>query len=116
MRFFVFTDARCSAFRFDARGPGMEPPAAASCARSPSAHSPRILQAAAAARIVGKPGIHTAAENGDVALVRDHIIADPACVQLKDPNHYGYDPSNMQYFFENECDISVYFQSYNPFS
>ena len=75
---------------------------------------PRILQAAAAARIVGKPGILKAAENGDVALVRDHIVADPACVHLKD--QWEYDPSNMQYFFENECDISVYFQSSNPFS
>ncbi len=92
---FVFTDACCSAFRFDARGPGLAPSAAASCARSLPAHSPRISQAAAAARIVGKPGIHTAAENGDVALVRDHIVADPACLHLKD--QWGYDPSNMQY-------------------
>ena len=71
-------------------------------------------QAAAAARIVGKPGIREAAQNGDVALVRDHIIADPACVHLK--NKWGYDPSNMQHFYENECDIAVYFQSSNPFS
>ena len=39
-----------------------------------------ILQAGALARISGKDDILTAAENGDMELVRDHVIADPACV------------------------------------
>jgi len=43
-----------------------------------------LLQAAAAARIAGKADIFTAAENGDVALVQDHITADAACVGKQD--------------------------------
>jgi hypothetical protein len=38
------------------------------------------LQAAAAARITGKPSIFQAAENGDFALVKDHVTVDPSCV------------------------------------
>ena len=102
---FVFSDGRCSTFGFDARGPGMAPPAAASCPRSPPAHSPRILQTAAAARI-GKRGIMQAAENGDVALVCDHIVVDSACVHLKDFDAVGYDQhvagydhANMKIFY-----------------
>jgi len=43
-----------------------------------------ISQAAAAARIAGKPGIFDAAYSGDVKLVEDHCIADPACVHQGD--------------------------------
>jgi hypothetical protein len=42
------------------------------------------LQAAAAARIAGKADIWNAAENGDLALVRDHVAADAACVNKRD--------------------------------
>jgi hypothetical protein len=43
------------------------------------------LQAAttAAFRILGKPSIHEAAENGNIALVRDHVAADPTCVSKR---------------------------------
>jgi hypothetical protein len=43
-----------------------------------------ISQAAAAARIAGKRDIFDAAESGDVNLVEDHCIADPACVHQQD--------------------------------
>jgi hypothetical protein len=39
--------------------------------------------AAAAARIVGKPDILEAARDGNVALVKDHILADPVCVNKR---------------------------------
>jgi hypothetical protein len=42
------------------------------------------VQAAAAARIAGKPDIFDAARSGDVKLVEDHCIADPACVHQRD--------------------------------
>ena len=44
----------------------------------------RTLQAAAAARIFGKPGILRAAESGDAALVQDHVLADAASVNKRD--------------------------------
>jgi hypothetical protein len=40
----------------------------------------RVLQAAAAARIVGKPDVIEAAERGDFELVKDHVVADAGCV------------------------------------
>jgi hypothetical protein len=40
--------------------------------------------AAAAARIVGKPDICEAADRGQVALVKDHLLADPFCVFKRD--------------------------------
>jgi hypothetical protein len=42
------------------------------------------ITAAAAARIAGKPDIINAAGSGDVKLVEDHCIADPACVHKRD--------------------------------
>ena len=39
-----------------------------------------VLQAAAAARVKGKPDIIEAAKSGDLSLVRDHVTADPSCV------------------------------------
>jgi hypothetical protein len=42
-----------------------------------------ITAAAAAARIAGKPNIFDAAASGDVKLVEDHCIADPACVHQR---------------------------------
>jgi len=44
----------------------------------------RSLQAAAAARIAGKPDVLEAAKSGDTALVRDHIAADASCVHKRD--------------------------------
>jgi hypothetical protein len=38
---------------------------------------------AAAAQIVGKPDILDAANRGDVALVKDHLTANPACVNKR---------------------------------
>ncbi len=49
--------------------------------------APAHLQAAAAARIKGQPGIHNAAASGNAGLVRDHIVADPAAVLAKG---FGY--------------------------
>ena len=46
--------------------------------------APARLQAAAAARIRGRPSIHDAAEFGNAGLVRDHIVADPAALHAKD--------------------------------
>ena len=43
-----------------------------------------VLQAAAAARIKGKPDIFKAAKSGDLSLVRDHVTADPSCVGRRD--------------------------------
>jgi hypothetical protein len=68
------------------------------------------LQAAAASRIVGKRGVIQAAENGDVALVCDHIVVDPACVRLKDfddagydKDVAGYDDANMRIVYETNA-------------
>ena len=36
------------------------------------------------ARLVGKDDILTSARIGDVGLVQDHILADAACVHVKD--------------------------------
>ena len=43
-----------------------------------------LRQAAAAARIIGRPDIFAAAESGDVALVEDHATADAASVGFRD--------------------------------
>jgi hypothetical protein len=48
-----------------------------SFARCPNS---RVLQAAAAARIVGKDDVIKAAERGDFELVKDHVVADAGCV------------------------------------
>ena len=40
----------------------------------------RHRQAAAAARIVGKPNVFDAARSGDIELVKDHFVADAGCV------------------------------------
>ena len=45
--------------------------------------APARLQAAAAARIKGRPSIHDAARSGNAGLVLDHIVADPAAVHAK---------------------------------
>ena len=55
----------------------------------PPAHSPRVPQAAAAARVAGKDSVWAAAEKGNTSLVRDHVLADDKCVNAKD---YRYDP------------------------
>jgi hypothetical protein len=41
----------------------------------------RISQAAAAARIAGKPDVINAAVDGNIELVKDHVVADAGCVQ-----------------------------------
>jgi len=38
---------------------------------------------AAAARIVGQPDIFTAARNGNLSLVKDHVLADETSVNKK---------------------------------
>ncbi len=52
-----------------------------------------VLQAAAAARVAGKPSIIKAAKSGDIELVRDHVTADPACVHAQGFTSFldGYD-------------------------
>ena len=73
---FVFIiDACCSTFGWEARRqqlPHFSPP--------PPPHCFRILQAAAAARIAGKPDVIVAAANGNIELVMDHVVADARCV------------------------------------
>ncbi len=49
-------------------------------------------QAAAAARILGKAGVIKAAENGDIELVKDHVMANAGCV-LEATSRY-YTPYN----------------------
>jgi hypothetical protein len=44
-------------------------------------------QAAAAARIVGKADVINAAENGDIELVKDHVMADKGCVLQADSEY-----------------------------
>jgi len=46
-------------------------------------HPTQLLQAAAAERLVGKDNIFDAAKAGDTAVIRDHLLVDPACVHLK---------------------------------
>ena len=50
------------------------------CSPVAAACDARVLQA----RLVGKSDILNAAYNGDVGLVQDHILADAACVHVKD--------------------------------
>ena len=58
--------------------------AASSCRISPPPPCFRILQAAAAARIAGKPDVIDAAMNGNIELVKDHVVADAGCVLKAD--------------------------------
>ncbi len=44
-------------------------------------------QAAAAARIVGKPDVFDAAKSGDIELVKDHVVADEGCVLKADKTY-----------------------------
>ena len=44
--------------------------------------------AAAIARLEGKPTIFQAVEDGDIDLVRDHLIADSSCVNHGDQYTY----------------------------
>ena len=63
-----------------------------------------FLQAAAAARIADGLDITSAAEDGDVERVRDHLFADPASVHFMTDEyatHHIYD-------IENEGSISVF--------
>ena len=55
--------------------------------------------AAAAARIAGKPDIITAAKNGDISLVGDHITARPSSIHQKD-SVYGTASPNL-FFISN---------------
>ncbi len=48
------------------------------------AHAFFVVQAAATARLAGKASIQHAAQRGDVAAVRDHVIADADCVNRPD--------------------------------
>ena len=50
-----------------------------------------LLQAAAAARIAGKDNIWDAAANGDLALVKDHLVLQPALLDQGD-SFVGFDP------------------------
>ncbi len=44
-------------------------------------------QAAAVSRIAGKRSVHDAAKSGDVALLQDHLTADPNCVDARDDEY-----------------------------
>ncbi len=81
---FVFTDTRCSIFGWDTRGPGVwrhQRLPHFSPRRPP--HSFRISQAAAA-RIVGMPGVLNAIAQGNLELVKDHVSADAGCIHKTD--------------------------------
>ena len=57
--------------------------------------------------------LHWSSGQGHLEVCRE-LISSKADVNAKDND--GYDCASMSIFFENECDISVYFQSSNPFS
>jgi hypothetical protein len=48
---------------------------------------PRHRQAAAAARIAGKPDVIEAAKSGNIELVKDHVVADAGCVHKADSGY-----------------------------
>jgi hypothetical protein len=50
----------------------------------PRVSATHVPQAAAAARIVGQPDILAAARNGNLSLVKDHVLADETSVNKKD--------------------------------
>jgi hypothetical protein len=56
--------------------------------RSRFASTHAHCQAAAAARIEGKDDVITAAKNGNIELVKDHVVADASCV-LKADSEYA---------------------------
>ena len=68
-----------------------------------------FLQAAAAARIADGSDIFSAAEDGDVERVRDHLLADPASVHVTNDSCaiFHTDP------FEKKGGISVCFELCN---
>jgi hypothetical protein len=79
-------------------------PAAASASakvrkRAPPSSASRLFflthvpQAAAAARVAGKNDIFTAAQDGDISLVLDHIAADSSSVHKKDSQYDTTSPS-----------------------
>lgn len=88
------TKTKVGAGRAAAPPPSAAPPSASV---SPFLHSPRArssspkpvspvhasLQAAALARIAGKPDIFKAVNTGDVQLVREHFAADPSCIHRR---------------------------------
>ncbi len=87
-----FCDVRCSKLRriigLDARQHG----SAARCIPPPPpAHSLRVPQAAAAARVAGKDSVWDAAKKGDTSLVGDHVLADAEYVNAMDVDAW-YDP------------------------
>jgi hypothetical protein len=57
-------------------------------------------QAAIRSRIAGKGSVHVAAESGDVALLKDHLTADPNCVGARD-DRYDRTPlrCNLMHFY-----------------
>ena len=54
-----------------------------------------ISQAAAAARIVGKPDVIHAAKSGNLQLVKDHVVVDAGCVHMTDG---GFDSLSRIHF------------------
>ena len=51
------------------------------------------MQDAAAARVAGLDGIHKAVQRGNVAAVRDYLIADIKCANVRGDYKYDWTPS-----------------------
>ena len=64
-------------------------------------------------RFLRSSPLHESSREGHLEVCRE-LISSNADVNAKTDD--GYDCANMRIFYENECDIAVYFQSCNPFS
>jgi hypothetical protein len=84
---FVFIDACCSTFGWEARRQQLPHPPRPPPPPPLLTHPFRVSQAAAAARIVGNRDVFRAASIGNIELVKDHVVADAGCV-LKADSRY----------------------------
>jgi len=71
---------------------------------------------AAATRIfaAGDPGIHKAAENGDIGLVKDYASVEPECVNFKDSKCDAHSQYTWRNAIENAA-VALFVFNTNPF-